>query len=84
LLMNAIKHVTYGDIRISLSEEEEMLVILYQDTGEGFEAEAVAGKGLGIMNIFERAKIINGKAVLNTYPGKGTRWYITIPHSRAN
>jgi len=79
LLTNAIKYVTYGEISISLSEEKRMFFILYKDTGPGFDEKTTSSKGLGIMNIFARAKIINSKAILKTAPGNGTKWTITIP-----
>jgi len=82
LLTNAIKYVTAGEVKLSLSEEVGMVFILYQDTGPGFDVQAVASKSLGLMNIFERAKIIHGKAVLNSNPGNGTQWNITIPNKR--
>ncbi len=78
LLTNGIKYVTFGEINLSLSEERSRLFILYKDTGPGFDTQKIK-QGLGIQNIFERAKIIHGTAVLNSSPGKGTRWNITIP-----
>jgi signal transduction histidine kinase len=80
LLTNAIKYVTFGEVKLSLLEESGMFLILYQDSGPGFDAKNIRNKGLGIMNIFERSKIINGKAVLTTFPDKGTKWNIEIPH----
>jgi signal transduction histidine kinase len=79
LLTNAIKYVSSGEINLSLTMEEGMLFILYQDSGPGFNMQAPGTKGLGILNIFERAKIIHGKAVLNSARGTGTKWNITIP-----
>ena len=79
ILTNAIKHLSFGEISLSLSEEGGIFFILYSDTGSGFEEKTSLKKGLGILNIFERAKIIGGKAVLNTAIGKGTKWSISIP-----
>jgi signal transduction histidine kinase len=82
LLTNAIKYVTFGEISIRLFEEEGRFFLLYKDTGPGFDEKTTNKKGLGIMNIFERTKIINGKAVLRTEQGKGTKWNISIPIKR--
>jgi signal transduction histidine kinase len=79
LLTNAIKYVKKGEIRLSVSEEAGMFIVLYKDTGMGFEDNTFKGKGLGITNIFERARILNGKAVLTTFPEQGTNWNIAIP-----
>jgi signal transduction histidine kinase len=79
LLTNALKYVTFGEISIRLFEEEGRFYLLYKDTGGGFDVRTVNKKGLGIMNIYERSKIINGKVALITEPGKGTKWNIIIP-----
>jgi signal transduction histidine kinase len=79
ILTNAIKHVSFGEITLSLSEEAGIFFILYKDTGPGFDTKTATKKGLGVMNIFERAKIIGGNAVLNTIPGGGTKWNISVP-----
>jgi signal transduction histidine kinase len=79
LLTNAIKYVTFGEINLSLSEEASTLFILYHDTGPGFDFNSSNSKGIGLMNIVERTKMIHGNAVLNSSPGKGTKWIISIP-----
>jgi signal transduction histidine kinase len=84
LLTNALKYVTFGEISIRLFEEEGRFYMLYKDTGGGFDVRTNSKKGLGIINICERAKIINGKAVLITEPGKGTKWNIIIPLKQIN
>ncbi|MEI6683248.1 MAG: ATP-binding protein [Bacteroidota bacterium] len=81
LLTNALKYVPSGEILLSLSVESGVFIILYQDTGSGFDMNLVSRHGLGIMNIFERARLINGKAILDTAPGKGTRWNVIIPQN---
>ena len=81
LLTNAIKYVTFGEVKISLLEESGMFIILYQDSGPGFDESKIGNKGLGITNIFERSRIVNGKAVLIAFPDKGTKWNIEIPHA---
>jgi signal transduction histidine kinase len=79
LLTNAVKYVFSGEISLSLSKESGMLVILYQDSGPGFDMNCQGKIGLGINNILERAKILNGKALLSSNLGKGTKWNIVIP-----
>jgi two-component system NarL family sensor kinase len=82
LLTNAVKYVTFGEISLSLSQEEGMFFILYKDSGPGFDVKNTINSGLGIRNIYERAKIINGKAVLHSVPRKGTSWNIIIPYNQ--
>jgi signal transduction histidine kinase len=79
LMMNAAKHVVNGTVHISISKELGNLFIFYEDDGAGFDPSKVELSGLGLMHIFERAKLANGKATLDTKPGEGTKWTITIP-----
>ncbi len=79
LMMNAGKHVKAGNVNISISEELDNLYILYSDDGPGFNPAGVSLSGLGLMHIFERTKLLHGKAVLDSSPGKGTQWTISIP-----
>ncbi len=79
LMMNAGKHVITGNVSIIISEEFDNFYILYEDDGKGFNRADVQLSGLGLMHIFERANLLNGKAVLDSSPGKGTRWTISIP-----
>ena len=79
LMMNAGKHVKSGKVGISISEEYNNLYIIYEDDGPGFDQSSAGLSGLGLMHIFERAKLLNGKAVLDTSPGQGTRWTISVP-----
>jgi len=78
LLMNARKYVKTGNIGISITEEMDNLYILYEDDGPGFEPKEVQLTGLGLMHIFERVKLLKGKADLDSSPGHGTRWTISI------
>lgn len=79
MLMNAGKHLRHGTVEISISEELGNIYVIYEDDGPGFDPALVKLSGIGLMHIFERAKLLNGKAVLDTAPGKGTRWVISVP-----
>jgi signal transduction histidine kinase len=79
LFTNALKYLTSGEIRFSFSEQSGTLFIIYKDTGSGFDVKSAVSKGIGITNIFERAKLIHGKAILESTPGKGTNWIVSIP-----
>lgn len=79
LLMNASKYVKEGLVRIRVKKIKNKLHICYIDNGPGFKPEMVKGKGMGIMNIYERAKLLNGKVRLSSLPGSGTQWEIILP-----
>ena len=79
LLTNASKYVSESTVRISFLNRGENLIMTYQDNGKGFDPKELKNHGMGIMNIFERSKLLGGKAKLTSSPGNGTKWEILIP-----
>lgn len=81
LLNNAIKHASATHISIRLFSSGEMLVLVVEDNGAGFDPVAagqIKSGGLGLKNIESRLSIINGKAVYrNLQPGTSVR--IEVP-----
>ncbi len=82
LLTNASKYVKDGHVNISLITQNGNLILSYTDNGPGFETTELKNSGMGIMNIFERAKVLGGLAKLSSSPGNGTKWIISIPKNR--
>ncbi|MCX6303848.1 MAG: hypothetical protein NT040_02665 [Bacteroidetes bacterium] len=79
ILFNAMKYVSNGTVEIELAVEENHLFVFYSDTGPGMDSGSSINKGLGISNIHERARILGGKAIMNSEVGSGTKWNISIP-----
>ena len=77
ILTNARKYAKKGKCYITVSNQNSKLTVYYLDDGPGFNVQHV--KGLGVSNIFERVFLMNGKAHLETSPGKPTSWDISIP-----
>lgn len=83
LLNNAIKHAQALNIHVTLIATD-VLSISVEDDGIGFDAEAQkldkqSGKGLGLFNIENRARLLN--AEIQFLPGlkNGSRISLTIP-----
>ncbi len=79
LLTNAGKYAREGEIGIDISLQNEGLSLGYIDHGPGFPEGAEEKKGMGLQNIFERVKLVNGKAEVFSTPGVGTRWELLFP-----
>ncbi len=77
-LQNSLKHAHCKNIHIALNENDNLLHLLLQDDGKGFDTNAVAHKGIGLSNIKKRAEIIGGKFTLESEPDKGTKLSIEI------
>ncbi len=79
LLTNAGKYASESQVKIEIKIEHGKLLLFYEDDGPGFIYRENEKTSMGIMNIFERTKLFNGQAILNTAPGKGTSWKISFP-----
>lgn len=73
LLNNTIKHANATNVYIQLTFDEDSLKLKYSDNGSGFVPDAVlsTSNGMGMVNIFSRAKTINAQYLINTKPGDG-------------
>jgi signal transduction histidine kinase len=82
---NARKHAQAAHIWVRLNALEEGLVLLeIEDDGVGFNVGAVDATyekrgSLGLVNIRERAELINGISHIDAAEGKGTRIRVIIP-----
>ncbi len=66
---NTIKHSGATALRISITEKNGEFTMTYQDNGRGFSSKQQ--KGLGILSIKERAKIINANISFDDKSSKG-------------
>jgi signal transduction histidine kinase len=81
---NARKHARSKQIKVQMWRQEDILTVLIEDDGIGFDLEKVVsqyeqGESLGLINLQERAELVNGILHIETAPGKGTRITLTVP-----
>jgi signal transduction histidine kinase len=82
---NARKHAQAAHIWVRLKSLEESLVLLeIEDDGVGFDVGAVDSTyekrgSLGLVNIRERAELVNGIPRIDSAEGKGTCIRVVIP-----
>ncbi|MDP4282618.1 MAG: hypothetical protein Q8867_10795 [Bacteroidota bacterium] len=79
LSFNVMKYVDQGEVEIEMMVEKNHLFVFYSDTGPGMVENSIEKTGLVLSNIRERARILGGKATMNSSIGKGTTWNITMP-----
>lgn len=84
ILHNIIKHADPFKVCINLNFERSLLTLRISDDGNGFLMETEqTGKqvssGSGLLNIYARIHLIGGKLLLDSSPGKGTKYYIELP-----
>jgi two-component system sensor histidine kinase UhpB len=84
VLRNVIKHAgaRRGEVRLIRSGEQAELMIA--DDGKGFDAVKVraSGKGLGLISVNERVRLVGGTVSIVTELNRGTRVRIRIPSHR--
>jgi signal transduction histidine kinase len=84
---NARKHAEANNIWVRLYVRDSAIVAEVQDDGAGFDVEAVQGRydergSLGLINMYERAELVNGSFSMASAPGEGTRNRLVVPLSR--
>lgn len=78
-LRNIGKHARHAAASVTLTGTDSGIKLSIEDKGPG---GAAAGKGLGLIGMKERARLVNGKLRVLSPPGKGTLVEIEIPLPR--
>jgi signal transduction histidine kinase len=78
---NSIKHAKASELNISLIFNETFLKIQIEDNGVGFDVETDK-KGIGLINMKGRAKLINADFDISSKPNQGTSLIIKIDRKK--
>lgn len=84
---NARKHAAAEAITVRLRQVDTGIVLLeIQDNGAGFDVKAItqnydkrSSSSLGMVNLRERAELVNGLLNIESEPGRGTNVQVYIP-----
>jgi signal transduction histidine kinase len=76
-LNNIIKHSSATNVIVCLRQKPGKLLLKIEDDGVGFDPNTKKS-GIGITNILNRSNTFNGKAVIDSSPGKGCRLHISF------
>ena len=87
-LGNAAKHSEAELIQVRLWEEDGLFVARIEDDGKGFDVPSVtenySSRGsLGMVNMRERAELIDGTLRMESEPGQGTAITLIVPLDKA-
>src|ERR1700687_889439 len=88
-LTNVLKHAAAQAVSLVVQRESSGVHLTVEDDGRGFDNDALlqvpgAGKGLGLLDIRERAALLNGSVTLESRPGSGTAVHVTIALKEEN
>jgi len=86
-LNNAKKYAQARHIWVRAFIRDRYFVVEVQDDGVGFQVDEVMSNyerrgSYGLMNLQERADLVNGRTVIRSEPGKGTRVTLLVPLDR--
>jgi len=77
---NVLKHAKANELTVQLIKKDNNLNITVEDDGTGFELSSLRGKeGMGLRNLEERVKSLNGDFSIDSSPGNGTHINMNIP-----
>ncbi|RZL48333.1 MAG: hypothetical protein EOP00_09490 [Pedobacter sp.] len=72
LIANTLKHANATKINILFKQQEQELIIEYQDNGKGFDIAVLEEKkGIGMQNIFSRLQMVNATYKITSAQNKG-------------
>jgi signal transduction histidine kinase len=79
-LSNALRHAQAQKVEVFAQSDGDWLQLVIRDDGTGFDPET-AGRGMGLLNMRERARRLGGDFELESTEGLGTSVTIRLPRS---
>lgn len=83
LLFNVAKHAGVSDVRVTLAQRDDLVIIQVRDGGAGFDAARIlsdaAGRNHGLAMIRQRMELYGGRLHVEARPGLGTTVTISVP-----
>jgi signal transduction histidine kinase len=81
-LRNSLKHSGVRHCEVELFEESNAIHLIVRDLGLGFSPEAaMSGRGLGLISMQERMKLVKGEFAIDSQPKCGTTIHAWVPFS---
>jgi PAS domain S-box-containing protein len=84
LLFNAVKHSHTRSAAVKLGTADGLLRLVVSDRGRGFDPYAISlsdksCNGIGLFSVRERLELIGGQFEMESAPGKGSRFVLSVP-----
>lgn len=79
-LFNIVKHAGVDEAKITITQQNEDIIIHISDQGKGFDQNNVKKtNSFGIAEAKENLELMGGNVFISSTPGKGTDIYLSIP-----
>ncbi|MFO0698623.1 MAG: PAS domain S-box protein [Nitrospira sp.] len=79
-LQNVLKHADASTVSVRLLGTFHGVGVCIYDNGKGFEHEGASARGLGLLSMEERVRVMNGTFRTRTGPGSGTEVHAWVPY----
>jgi signal transduction histidine kinase len=81
-LQNAIKHSGVRHFDAELRYASDAIDLTVRDSGSGFDVQqAMKTRGLGLISMAERVKLVDGQLSIDSQPNRGTTIHARVPLS---
>jgi signal transduction histidine kinase len=82
-LLNVVRHSGASEVDIAAKRTGDLLTLRIHDNGKGFMVDEIMNsmKGLGLIIMDERARLLSGKLEIRSVPGNGSEVYVEIKRS---
>ena len=77
-LSNALRHSGSDEVTVNVYRSDNTLSLVVEDTGTGFDSDATTS-GMGLINMSDRVRRLEGQIEVKTVPGQGTKVAISLP-----
>lgn len=80
-LRNASRHAAARHVELRVRRDADTATLEVVDDGRGFDVKSAEERrpGMGLFSMRERVALVNGRLVVTSTPGRGTRVSATIP-----
>jgi signal transduction histidine kinase/CheY-like chemotaxis protein len=83
-LLNVVKHAGVQTATLKLNCREDCVTLEVCDQGQGFDPRVLSDRqfvshGFGLFSIRERAELLGGNLQIDSRPGAGSRFCLTLP-----
>jgi PAS domain S-box-containing protein len=79
-LQNAVKHSADHNFTVEVRGTKEGISLAVRDSGIGFDwRDAMNRRGLGLISMRERLRLVNGELSIQSEPGRGTTVLARVP-----
>jgi signal transduction histidine kinase len=83
-LTNCAKHSQATRVAITVTQGQDLVSASIQDNGRGFQEHKVRTRGMGLLGLEERVRVLQGRLTISSQDGTGTLIRVELPVTREN